>query len=687
MNFNDDLMLSFRTTYQDEAGPGFAKTQAQLSAGSRSIQGSFASLGGALRALDTQGTFSRALSDFSMAESQVQNVVIQVQQMRSSFKEIGPAMLGSLGAITAVTAAVYFLNKEFEYWQKLKAEAEKQRDRSILTEETNGIIELYQANEALLNQYNELSAKERRTAQDEEDLLKIRRTMNENSDFKWSGAGKVDYTRYNEAVAASAQRLNEQFEKNNRTILENQRLLLTNAESSAKESWRRQIKDAQQANELIKSQFRQPEKAAKTGASAANEAKQQQEQISQIVLAAQRARMTEEEQLLSQYQESLAKIDGMKLAGVREREQAVYEVTVTYNDKQRALLGKQEEDWRASYERMKRYELDRWDEQVRLAEAKGPELLQRLKEINALREEEARRQFEHGQELAGIQTERRIFEIELNATIPEEQKSLLIEQVRLLAEEASLKANIQFKTVGGDLLGAAADMERLAFNQEKVAANQAKLNESNLTPYRQAVKNLGQMGKQAFGMLEGGLKSSIQAALLGQAEFGEAMKQMTAQVLASLAAEAAVKSIYELAEGFACLFVAPSKAAAHFQSAALYAAAAAAAGVGAMAMSGGGGGAGGGGGGGEGGTQYGPREYTSQDLAAIQAGGAAGGGGGEGKSAPVINVHNHISSLDGKDTAALFKRSGRQLAMIQVDQMRGNPDFAKMIGGLATRDY
>jgi hypothetical protein len=48
------------------------------------------------------------------------------------------------------------------------------------------------------------------------------------------------------------------------------------------------------------------------------------------------------------------------------------------------------------------------------------------------------------------------------------------------------------------------------------------------------------------------------------------MRQILAEALASIAAEAAVKAIYQLAEGFAALFFNPAEAAAHFTAAALY---------------------------------------------------------------------------------------------------------------------
>jgi hypothetical protein len=49
-----------------------------------------------------------------------------------------------------------------------------------------------------------------------------------------------------------------------------------------------------------------------------------------------------------------------------------------------------------------------------------------------------------------------------------------------------------------------------------------------------------------------------------------ALRKLLAATLAHLAAEAAVKAIFQLAEGFAALFINPAEAAAHFTSAAIF---------------------------------------------------------------------------------------------------------------------
>jgi tape measure domain-containing protein len=74
---------------------------------------------------------------------------------------------------------------------------------------------------------------------------------------------------------------------------------------------------------------------------------------------------------------------------------------------------------------------------------------------------------------------------------------------------------------------------------------------------------------EAFGGLGQAIGQVVEAwVLYGSA--GTNIRKVTAQILAAIAQEAAVKAIFQLAEGFAALFIAPPKAAAHFKAAALY---------------------------------------------------------------------------------------------------------------------
>lgn len=75
--------------------------------------------------------------------------------------------------------------------------------------------------------------------------------------------------------------------------------------------------------------------------------------------------------------------------------------------------------------------------------------------------------------------------------------------------------------------------------------------------------------RDAFSSLGQAIAQTIHSfVLFGNS--GTSIRKFTAEVLASVAAQAAVKAVFELAEGFAALFFNPPAAAAHFTAAALY---------------------------------------------------------------------------------------------------------------------
>lgn len=82
--------------------------------------------------------------------------------------------------------------------------------------------------------------------------------------------------------------------------------------------------------------------------------------------------------------------------------------------------------------------------------------------------------------------------------------------------------------------------------------------------------NFASFASEAFGTLAQGLGQIVESYVLLGATGPAVLRKLLAQILAHLAAEAAVKAIFELAEGFALLFVDPIAAGAHFQAAALY---------------------------------------------------------------------------------------------------------------------
>lgn len=99
-------------------------------------------------------------------------------------------------------------------------------------------------------------------------------------------------------------------------------------------------------------------------------------------------------------------------------------------------------------------------------------------------------------------------------------------------------------------------------------------------------KDMGSLvGGIVSGMIEG-VGGLVEAWVL-YGELGpDAVKKMLAQVLASISAEAAVLAIFELAKGFAALFLNPAEAAAHFKAAALFGTVAVGAGLAGRAVAG-----------------------------------------------------------------------------------------------------
>jgi hypothetical protein len=100
------------------------------------------------------------------------------------------------------------------------------------------------------------------------------------------------------------------------------------------------------------------------------------------------------------------------------------------------------------------------------------------------------------------------------------------------------------------------------------------------------MSDLGQMTNDAFGQMAAGLGSLVEQWVLTGTLGPDALKKMTASVLANLAAQSATYAIFELAKGFAALFWNPAEAAAHFTSAALFGSIAVGAGLAGRAIAG-----------------------------------------------------------------------------------------------------
>jgi len=92
----------------------------------------------------------------------------------------------------------------------------------------------------------------------------------------------------------------------------------------------------------------------------------------------------------------------------------------------------------------------------------------------------------------------------------------------------------------------------------------------DFSPWFEAFNMLKESGANAFNSLARGMGNLVQQYILLGTTGPAALKKLLASAVASIAAEAAVRAIFELAKGFAALFLNPAEAAAHFKAAALF---------------------------------------------------------------------------------------------------------------------
>jgi len=93
---------------------------------------------------------------------------------------------------------------------------------------------------------------------------------------------------------------------------------------------------------------------------------------------------------------------------------------------------------------------------------------------------------------------------------------------------------------------------------------------SNGPKMEEVLSSLGQIGAGAFNSLAQGMGSMIESWVLMGDMGPKAMQKLVASVLAGVAAQSAVLAIFELAKGFAALWLNPAEAATHFKAAALF---------------------------------------------------------------------------------------------------------------------
>lgn len=111
--------------------------------------------------------------------------------------------------------------------------------------------------------------------------------------------------------------------------------------------------------------------------------------------------------------------------------------------------------------------------------------------------------------------------------------------------------------------------QRLTEEQKRGNLIQAEVPPA-LIKHIDVLKTLKATGVDAFGSIAKGAGQLLQNYILLGTAGPHALRKMTAAVLASVAAEAAVKAIFALAEGFIHMFTNPAQSAADFTAAALY---------------------------------------------------------------------------------------------------------------------
>lgn len=239
-------------------------------------------------------------------------------------------------------------------------------------------------------------------------------------------------------------------------------------------------------------------------------------------------------------------------------------------------------------------------QELQLAQAVEEQDLARRKENHRRALEQAEREFADLESQLEVQKQ-------INAKFEEEERNHLL-RMQLIRSELQKQRERENPLSDRSLFGEGFADNLARFDGDRLTAFAATAAES----FRQlsdAAGNFGTIAGDAFNTFAKGLGATVEQFVLLGTTGPAALKKLTAQVLAQVAAQAAVKAIFELAEGFAMLFVNPVAAAAHFKAAALYGTVAVVAGVAGRALAGdsfkNSGGAGGSGSGGGSGTREG----------------------------------------------------------------------------------
>jgi len=164
-----------------------------------------------------------------------------------------------------------------------------------------------------------------------------------------------------------------------------------------------------------------------------------------------------------------------------------------------------------------------------------------------------------------------------------EANNAMLEDVRLRAEKIALtERTIEAENRNAESLGRLEEKERATL---KASAAAAKAHQQYWGVVKGAAKDVGGMAVNSLANFAGGIWAAADAAIQGGEGLGAALSKMLKSTLLAIAQEATVRSVFELAMGFAALFTNPPAAGAHFTAAGIFGAAAVAAGSAGLAMS------------------------------------------------------------------------------------------------------
>lgn len=406
-----------------------------------------------------------------------------------------------------------------------------------------------------------------------------------------------------------------------------------------------------------------------------------QRQLNEIILSAKRERMDAEERMLFDHNRKVAAVLDMEKVQQADKDEAIYQLTLSYNQKLHDLRQQSadaaEQQWRDVRKRIE-------SEENKAVDAFAQAMLEKVRNLNA----EVSRAFQQQSTILELEGEVRIARIELDQSIPDQLRAALIGLERAQLDVQAAQRDLMWAEMTGDADAAAQAVLRLQAAFLRLQGAQAGVSRAQKQVHAEsktvtnAMKVFGSAVEQAF-------VASAQAAMMS----GQNMRKAIADQLQAIGVQEAILAVVELAKYFASLWLNPAEAAAHLAASKLHLVAAAMIGAAGAAAGIGAGGGGTGGGGGGNGQNYGPREYTSEDIARIRAQGRGDTATGAGESAadaqrPIVvnHFHNKILTPDVANTKRWFDKHQAIFTRGAAVEMARNPAVAKAIGQLATRE-